>query len=345
MTSRHRADGEGGLALVLSGGGAPAAYYGTGVALALDAFGLRPRVYSGVSAGALNAGALASGVTPQRLAELWESVSWTRIFQPRFDVWRLINPRALLRRPANPVEYLLGAVGWDWLLSVAPARRTLVDLLQGPRFTVPDDRRLIVTAVDEETGEVVRFVNRRPAKERSDVDPGQPGFREVAEPTVDLLLASAAVPLLFPPGAPPGGAAGRGYTDAGLIANTPLAPALAYRPEAALVVAGAGCPRPAPAPGGFAEALALTVQNVAHYALLADYRHAQTANQLAGAAPEATRKTRVDLRLLEPADLPFSLTGFLDFGPAQATRLIEYGRRQTLELLEDWPVARRLAGR
>ncbi|WP_084704641.1 patatin-like phospholipase family protein [Phaeacidiphilus oryzae] len=344
MTNGQNGAQEGGLALVLSGGGAPAAYFGAGVALALDRFGLRPRIYSGVSAGALNAGALASGVSPQRLRDLWQSVGWSRMFRPRYDLWRLVDPRALLRRPANPVEYLLGAVGWDWVLSVAPARETLVELLGGQAgFSVPPDRTLIVTAVDEEAGEVVRFVSRLPSKERADTGPEQPAFREVAEPDVDLLLASAAVPLLFPPGIPSGGMAGRAYTDAGLIANTPLAPALAYRPEAALVVAGAGCPRPAPAPAGLAEALALTVQNVAHYALIADYRHALTVNQLAAAAPDATPKTVVDLRLLEPADLPFSLTGFLDFAPDQAARLIEYGRAQAMELLNEWPTAQRLA--
>jgi predicted acylesterase/phospholipase RssA len=44
------------LALVLSGGGACAAYFGAGVAQGLAEEGLRPDVLSGTSAGGLNVG-------------------------------------------------------------------------------------------------------------------------------------------------------------------------------------------------------------------------------------------------------------------------------------------------
>ncbi|WP_345030719.1 patatin-like phospholipase family protein [Kutzneria kofuensis] len=49
------------VALVLSGGGASAAYFGAGVAQGLADVGLHPTVLSGTSAGGLNAGLLAAG--------------------------------------------------------------------------------------------------------------------------------------------------------------------------------------------------------------------------------------------------------------------------------------------
>jgi hypothetical protein len=63
----------GGLALVLSGGGAPAAFFGTGVIQYLEEKGLRGEiaVLSGTSAGAINAGGLAVGMTAGELVELW----------------------------------------------------------------------------------------------------------------------------------------------------------------------------------------------------------------------------------------------------------------------------------
>ncbi|MBA2309540.1 MAG: patatin-like phospholipase family protein [Pseudonocardiales bacterium] len=47
--------GMGGVAMVFSGGGAPAAYFGAGVVRAVEEAGLEPTMFSGVSSGAFNA--------------------------------------------------------------------------------------------------------------------------------------------------------------------------------------------------------------------------------------------------------------------------------------------------
>jgi NTE family protein len=50
----------------------------------------------------------------------------------------------------------------------------------------------------------------------------------------------------------------------------------------------------------------------------------------------------VDMLVLEPSGLPFTMTGFLDFSPKAARAGIEYGRSTALTALEKWPAADKL---
>ncbi len=329
----------GGLALVLSGGGAPAVYFGAGVVQALEEAGERPTILSGVSAGAINACALGAGMDAGTLAKMWCNIGWTDIYRPRFDVWRALNVGGLLRPTTNIVEYALGAIGWTWLLDTAPARRTLTSYLGGAEIAPPAGTTVVVSAVDENTGDVVRFCSELPPERRRD-----PQFRQV-DLTVDHVLASAAVPLLFPPGrdrglspapAIDGAPDDHALVDAGLVANTPLAPAMRYEPDRVIVVSGAGVTRPAPTPDSLGAAIALLVDNVAHFALYSDIDHANTVNRLVRAAPGATVKRDVPILVIEPTDLGFSLNGFLHFTAAQARTVMEYGREQAGKALAGW---------
>jgi NTE family protein len=359
----------GGTALVLSGGGAPAAYFGAGVIQALEEAGERPTILSGVSAGSINACAVGAGMDAATLTKMWCNIRWTDIYRPRMDVWRAINVGRLLRPTTNIAEYALGAIGWTWLLDTAPARKTLTSYLGGAEIAPPAGTTVVVSAVDENSGDVVRFCSDLPPRHRRD-----PQFRQV-DLTVDHVLASAAVPLLFPPGrdsgtsprtepaaraaasqaaasqaaTSQGGASGGGLfgvfdshgdghslVDAGLVANTPLAPAMRYEPDRVIVVSGAGITRPAPTPDSLGAAIALLVDNVAHFALTADVDHANTVNRLVAAAPETTVKRNVPILMIEPTDLGFSLNGFLHFTPAQARAVIEYGREQAGKAFAGW---------
>jgi NTE family protein len=314
------------LGLVLSGGGAPAAYFGAGVVQAIEEAGLRPSVYSGVSAGAINACALGVGMGGDALAEMWQTVRWQDIYRPRTDFWNLINPKRLLAFNSNPVEYILDAIGWTWLLNTAPARTTLTDKLGGERLTPTADKTVVVSAVDSNNGDVVRFCTALPPERRA-----SPEFRLV-DLNIDHLMGSFAVPLLFPPGHNHG----HEMVDAGLVANTPLAPILRYEPDAVIIVSGAGVKRPAPDPQSWAQSVELLADNVAHFALRSDYDHAQTANTLARQAPQATKKKPVSMLMIEPAELPFSLGGFLHFSAAQAKEIIEYGRQEGGKAIAGW---------
>jgi len=294
------------VALVLSGGGASAAYFGAGVAQGLADAGLRPTVLSGTSAGGLNAGLLAAGVSPAQLVELWISVQGHDVYKPRLDLWRLLRPAGLVRLPTSDLMgYALDSVGWTWLLDTAPARRTLTAALGGERLRITPGVQVVVAAVEECSGEVVHFTNSAPAGS---------GFREVPL-TVDHLMAGAAAPVLFPPVE----IDGRRYVDAGMVANTPLQPAMAYQPDTVVVVASS-CGRQSGAPESLGDALGLAFENVARFAVLRDYEHTKELGELRpGGGPR--------LVLVEPAD-EFEVSGFARFDPDVARTVVAHGRER-----------------
>ncbi|HLL69317.1 MAG TPA: patatin-like phospholipase family protein [Micromonosporaceae bacterium] len=326
LRAADASDRTGGLGLVLSGGGAPAAYFGTGVIMAMEEVGLRPQILSGVSAGAINAYALGAGLGGTGLAEMWQQIRWDDIYRPRTDLWNAVNLRGLLRPTANLTEYALQTIGWTWLLDTGPARRTFARYLgaQQPR---PVGATVIISAVDENSGGVVRFCSQLPPEHRSD-----PAFRKV-DLTVEHVVASTAVPLLFPAGRDGGG---HTLVDAGLVANTPLAPVMRYEPDRVIVVSGTGIDRPAATPRSLGDAIGLLADNVAHFALTADVAHAETVNALVRNAPQATDKRQVPMLLIEPTDLGFAVDGFLRFSPSIARSIIEYGREQGAKALAGW---------
>jgi NTE family protein len=351
----------GGLALVLSGGGAPAAFFGTGVIQYLEEQGLRDEiaVVSGTS-GAINAGGLAVGMTAGELVELWGEVAEHDLGRLRRDVWRLVNWRNALRWPSpNLVEYVLDAVGWHWLVDTTPARRWLVVRLCGEDdrgdglLPIRDGVAVVVSSVDQCTGKVVRFTNTVPPRGRRADDSGDKRWESpyasayefrMVQLTVDHLLGSAAVPLLCRPTR-----LGRGeYVDAGLVANTPLTPVFDYEPDAVIVVSAATVSRSGPSPVSLGDAIGRLAENVARYAVYSSYEYARAINELAEQAPDVPRargKRKVHLALVEPDELEFTLTGFLDFSRSAAERLIEHGWAQAHRALRGWPAPGRVTTR
>lgn len=309
----------GGLALVLSGGGAQAAYFGAGVAQGLAELGRTPRIYSGTSAGALNIGLLAGGMTPEALVHLWAELHSGDVYRFRADLHRLLRPWQLLRLAEDLVGNALGTIGWTWLLDTAPARKTLEKVLDGDVLPIREDVVAVVSAVEQATGAVTRFTNTLPRPHRRTEE-----FRQVRL-TVEHLLASAAAPVLFPPVT----IDGVEYTDAGLVANTPLSPALAYEPDT-VVVATSSRSQPMDKPESLDEALGLLFANVARFAVEKDVRHARTVNELAKAG--ATEKRQLELLVVEPS-ADFSISGFVRFSPGAARAVAEHGRARVLELL------------
>jgi NTE family protein len=316
----------GGTALVLCGGGAPAAYFGAGAVAALEEAGERPDIVCGVSTGAINAYAVGAGMDAAGLARMWCNVGWRDLYRPRTDVWHAINVGRLLRPTTNLAEYVLDAIGWTWLLDPAPIRATLARHLGGARVRADGDVTVVLSAVDEAAGQPVRFCSRLPPRHRRD-----PRFREV-DLSADHVLASVAVPLLFRPGTD----GGSRLVDAGLVASRPLAPVMRYEPDRVVVVSGAAIGRPPTEPDSLGAAITLLAGTVARSALAADVDHARTVNRLAGAAPAATVKRYVPILLVEPTDPDLPLDGFLNFTAAHARHVIEYGREQTGKALATW---------
>jgi predicted acylesterase/phospholipase RssA len=249
------------LGLVLSGGGARGAFQvGVYERLLRDPrFADGPVVLSGTSAGAINAALIAAGRTPREMMRFWNGIADDPpvVASPLFfsslmrSVMRLAVkelPRWLwptqtwlpfARRARNHwppqlgsglamlVEYLLTSrfelisdllegVREPFLASTARLRERLVEEFDGE--IVPASRhRLAVNTVDAHSGRIVRYVTRHTPHTRP------PDYLIVDAITVDMVLASASIPLLFPTVE----VEGRWLWDGGLLVNTPLAPVVA----------------------------------------------------------------------------------------------------------------------
>ncbi len=249
------------LGLVLSGGGARGVFQ-VGVYERLledERFAAGPSVLSGTSAGGINAALIAAGKTPREMLQFWRAIAddppvvasaaffdgvlrgALRLTLEEFRRW-LASPkplRAFLQRlrnhlsptPANMlalfVEYLLTArfelvstlletIREPFLADTGPLRQRLVEVFGGER--VPNRGvRLAINTVDAHTGRVVRFVTAPAPLTRS------PDYVVVDAITVDMVLASASIPLLFPPVR----IGPHLLWDGGLLVNTPLAPVVA----------------------------------------------------------------------------------------------------------------------
>ena len=258
------------LGLVLSGGGARGSFQvGVYERLLRDPrFADGPAVMSGTSAGALNAAMISCGFTPTQMMDFWNEVADdppvvanARFFSSLFTTAARIAVREVIDLPrrfpsevarlarrarhywpprlgslsALAVDYaltsrfdivssLLDGIEATSLIDTGELRARLVKLCGGER--VPARRRLAINTVDVHSGRVVRYVNG-PV-------PAVPASEYVVVPaiTVDMLMASCSIPLLFNPIA----IGSRLLWDGGLLVNTPLAPAVALGAEQIVTV-------------------------------------------------------------------------------------------------------------
>lgn len=258
------------VGLVLSGGGARGTFQiGVYERLKQDArFDGRRMILSGTSSGAINAAFIAAGRSPDEMMQFWEdladrppvaasdnlmlsvvrllagltlteSLSWARTL----GAWRFFLGRALARFPPWPgrvvgmgVEYFLTerfdllsnfleSVPTPSLVDARGLRERLVSALGDPVRCQEHD--LAISAVDAGTGKVVRFVSRATPLTRAG--------EYIVPPdgvTVDMVLASVSIPVLFPPAT----VNGRPFWDGGLLVNTPMAPVVALGAEEIVTV-------------------------------------------------------------------------------------------------------------
>lgn len=192
-------------ALVLSGGGGRGAYH-VGALAFLEQHDWVPDIVVGTSIGAVNGAALASGHTSRSLWALWRQLETKDVQQQN---WSILNPSQ-----------------WDHILDTAPLRETLIrdkwiDLDQvnaaNPKI------HLRITAIEVDTGRLRVFGNS------PDVFPGR---MEQVSLTLDHIIASCSIPVVYPPTV----LDGVRYWDGGTVANTPLSPALDAGAEDIVVV-------------------------------------------------------------------------------------------------------------
>jgi NTE family protein len=189
-------------AFVLSGGGNLGAAQ-VGSVLALLERGIEPDLLVGTSAGAINAAYLAGDRGVEGALRLG-------------DIWTSVRARDVFRFPLKP-WHLVSHLRSDALYHSDGLRRLLEDAL--PYASIEDaDLNLRIVATDFETGGAVAFHSGS---------------------VVDAVLASAALPGLFPPV----DIAGRWYVDGGIADNVPISPAVgAGAKEIYVIRTGFDCP-------------------------------------------------------------------------------------------------------
>ncbi len=318
-------------ALVLSGGGARGAFE-AGVAQSLEAKGIRPTVLSGTSAGGITGAALACGWSAARTTELWCSLESRHVMRPRKDLHRLIAPSGLIMDPrelidGRPtwVDGLLHLFGWTWLFHLGPLRELLVEELGGEALPIEADRTLVLSAVEVDTGQPVRFANRPSTSLRS----RDPAETIVTDLTVDHLLASSAIPGLFQPIE----IDGRQYWDGVLSQNTPVTGALAHDPDRMLVVGPVPADPPSRPPHNFGDVISLAIAHVLRDAVVQDVRTAaHTDDRVDGDGDGGD--DLVEMLTVLPDTPIVGLGDLLDFEPKLARVLADSGRSLTDAALE-----------
>ena len=184
----------GGVVAVYGGGGAKAAAH-LGAERALREVGLRPAAYVGCSMGAVVAAALALGWEPEAVGERMVDLGRRRIGM------------------VDPLIFILG-VRRPGLLKPDPLRAAFDALFLNARFG-DMVRPLSIAVTDLDSGELVLFGT---------------GGRDA--PLVDVLLATCALPLYFPPVT----LGGKRYVDGGIRSVLPIESALALQPDRIVAV-------------------------------------------------------------------------------------------------------------
>jgi len=217
-------------ALVLSGGGARGAYQSGVLAyIAENIPSADFSIYTGVSAGAINAAHLATATTPAErsayaLMNCWRELAASRVFHMR--------PFLQLAGLSDP-----GPRPRPSLFDTAPLRDYLVDRLCGPNGRLSGlaqnlesgrIRALALTTANYSTHQTVTWVQGCDIQDWE--RPNRVGRK--AYLTVDHVMASAAPPLLFPAVE----IDGAWYGDGGLRLLGPLAPALHLGADALFVI-------------------------------------------------------------------------------------------------------------
>jgi NTE family protein len=219
----------GDLALVLTGGGARAAYQvGLLLHLAERFPDLRVPILTGVSAGAVNAvhlaahpGSFAEAV--RHLSALWLSLTPERVF--RVDagslLWNVARSGARLLAGGLPAPRVRGMVDTaplrDFLLQVLPCRGTEITGI-AENLERGSLKSVAVSTTSYTTGQSVTWLQGR------GIDTWErPKRRSVqARISVEHVMASTALPLLFPAVQ----VADQWYGDGGIRLTAPLSPAL-----------------------------------------------------------------------------------------------------------------------
>lgn len=222
-----------------------------------------PQVISGTSAGALNGALIAAGLTPDEMLEFWLGLAdnppvqanekfFSSLVKALYEIAKDEPLRGLSRRMrevktmgrlfrkhrwyaqsgalAMAIEFfltarfdtvsaLLDGIDTTYLFDTSPVRARLKKLIGG-EVLPPTETRLAINTVDTRTGNVIRIVNHPPVKATG---AATHHYRYEPKITIDMILASSSIPLLFNPVK----VGDLELWDGGLLVNSPMAPVVA----------------------------------------------------------------------------------------------------------------------
>jgi NTE family protein len=334
-----------------------------------------PLVVSGTSAGALNGALISAGLTPQQMLEFWLELGrrppvtanrqFFRSLQSALVSLALKQPITPLRHHARSarilpeilakhvrpfrgaslaavleyvltggfhnVSQLLEGIGATYLFQTDAVRERLRKAIGGDAIMRPACR-LAINTVDICTGNVVRFVDTPPAKH----DEADIKHYRVGPITVDMILASASIPILFNPVT----VAGMDLWDGGLLVNTPIAPTVALgarRIIPVLVTAGGDCVSPRPTNFGMViERLADTFLENAYNN---DRKLLLERNRLAQVAPARHLRLVELYQAIRPtSSRVFDAGSYLYFEPQAIYAMYQAGRDAARAWLDRGPL-------
>lgn len=374
---RRRRRGGRTLGFVLSGGGARGAFQvGVYERLLRDArFADGPTVLSGTSAGAINAALIAAGKSPREMMAFWNGIAddppvvaspvffgtlvrticelavaeLPRLLKPSLSWWPLLR-RARHHWPPRPgtplaiaVEYLLTArfelvsrmlegIREPSVVATDRLRERLVATFGGE--VVPTDgHSLAINTVDAHTGRIVRYVTRRTPHTRP------PDYLVVDAITVDMILASASIPLLFPTVE----IGGRWLWDGGLLVNTPLAPVVALGADEIVTVLVTEPPDVTTGPfPHFGRAVERTVDAILENAYNVDRKLLLDRNRLAAIEGSPYREVTLYEAVRPARDGSFNAGSYLYFERQVLEEMRAAGRRAATNWLVAGPRVDRL---
>ncbi|MDQ8046167.1 MAG: patatin-like phospholipase family protein [Solirubrobacteraceae bacterium] len=297
------------VAVVAAGAGARGAYEAGALSVLipwLDARGLRPSVFVGTSAGAINAGLLAATAnlpadqSAQALVNFWSGVRVEDVF------------RAPLRSgPGTALRYLgqiagLPGSGVTSLLDNAPlaafARATFEPYGPLLRENVADGTVVaLALAATDGAERTTMFCDLAPGVALPQTSSGRAIDYRAAAITDRHVLASSAIPALFEPVE----LDGEWFTDGGVRLNVPLSPAVKFDPTHVVVVATHPATYPDAAPGpsrrpDVVDSAAAVLSSALADRMVEDLLTFDKLNRVAASAPDDDEVRRIKRLFVGP---------------------------------------------
>jgi predicted acylesterase/phospholipase RssA len=276
------------VALVLSGGGSKGAY-SVGVVNALSDLGIHPEIVCGTSSGALSAAMVVAG-DEKKLLEIWKHLTAEQVYSRMWKLSFIASFFGNFTYPYFSSKPLLNLI------------RSSVDFDKVKNST----KKLIVSAFDLATGTVIRFYNDNPH--------------------LDLcLLASASIPVIFPPIR----VDNHVLVDGGVTDNVPFKTAIEHGATKIYAVINSRREDFANKKTRNNLALTITLLEASQYAILLDDAH--HLNRINDLYPRGELHP-VEMVLLQPSK---SLElGTLEFSNSyKLQRAIEMGYEDTMKIL------------